>query len=148
MKTPKKTITTYKLFRMKGNELYPLFIDKQTPIPLGEWIEAKYIPTKGYAHRAGWHSGMLPIAEHLKKKDGTFAKNRVWAECEVPHDVNWQVFVEKSPSGDLGASVPVGGFYQFKRPFNQGGEWIISGAIKVNRILSWEEVDEIVGKSR
>lgn len=145
MVEPNNTIKTYKLFRLGSDgKLYPLFISKRTPTPIGVWLEARFLPTEGYAPRGGWHSGLLPIAEHLKKKDGTFSDNRVWAECEVPADVDWQKVVNRNKTKDLQNQIPEGGYYKFPRPFNQGGLWIISGAIKVNRILSWEEVDKII----
>ena len=48
-KPPQKTVTSYKLFRMKDGRLYPLFIDKNESTPVGEWAVAKFTPTKGHA---------------------------------------------------------------------------------------------------
>lgn len=105
----------YKLFRMrKDGTLGPLFIGARQRIRLGEWLEAEDIPTKGYAHRPGWHSGMLPHAPHLSER------GRVWCECEV------------------------GDFYKFVRPKHQGGYWFISKWIKVNRVLTNAEVSAIL----
>ena len=90
---PQKTITAYKLFRILKNrpsEIFPLFIDKNNPVPINKWIEAKFIPTKNYSKRPGWHVGRLPIAPHLMKKNGTLADNRVWAKVEISADVDWQ----------------------------------------------------------
>jgi hypothetical protein len=110
------TRTVYKLFRVrKDGSLGPLFIGARQRIPFGEWLEAEDIPTKGFAHRPGWHCGARPEAQHLTEK------GRVWAECEIPE----------------------GGYYPFKRPANQGGEWLIADAIKVNRILSSEDVEQL-----
>ena len=37
----------YKLLRKKKDDkLYPLFINKTNPTPIGEWMEAKCYPTK------------------------------------------------------------------------------------------------------
>ena len=107
---------TYKLFkRRKDGSIGPLFICQRLRIPLNEWLQAEDHPTKGYARRPGWHSGLSPIAPHLSEK------NRVWAECEV-EDGRW---------------------YPFPRPSHQGATWIISESLKVLRLLSSEEVEAI-----
>jgi hypothetical protein len=44
----------YKLIRkMKDGSYSPLFINKKSRIPVGEWLEAEYHPTKGFAERQG-----------------------------------------------------------------------------------------------
>jgi hypothetical protein len=114
---PPMKITTYKLFRLrKDGTLGPLFIGRRQKIRPGEWLEAEDIPTKGYAHRPGWHSGLRPSAPHLTEK------GRVWCECEAKDN------------------------YVFKRPKSQGGEWIISKWLKVNKILSSDELTETRGR--
>lgn len=113
------TIVVYKLFRQrKDGSLGPLFIGARQRIELGVVLSAEDIPTKGYAHRPGWHSGWEPYAPHLSEK------GRVWAQCEIPSDADW---------------------YEFKRPQNQGGAWIISTAIIVKRILTRSEVLNLRG---
>lgn len=62
--------TGYKLFECKEGVLYPLFIDKREPVPIGIWLEAKAIPTKGFAPRPGWHIGEIPDAPWLKCREG------------------------------------------------------------------------------
>ena len=127
------TKTVYKLFRLrKDGSLGPLFIGAKQRINLGEWMEAQDIPTQGYARRPGWHSGELPYAPHLSEK------GRVWCECEVFDIVRYSRAMRE---------VPRYGWYPFKRPSNQGGEWIISGNLKVNRILSQSEVDSILSNA-
>lgn len=37
---PKKTIKAYKAFRLVDGQLYPMFVDADKPLPVGEWIEA------------------------------------------------------------------------------------------------------------
>jgi hypothetical protein len=102
----------YKLFRLrKDGTLGPLFIGARQRIPLQVWLEAEDIPTKGYAHRPGWHCGAAPIAPHLKEKD-----SRVWCEVEIRD------------------------FYPFPRPQHQGSTWLISKWMKVNKILSRDGV--------
>jgi hypothetical protein len=142
---PTKTATCYKLFRQRDGKLYPLFIGNKVETPVGKWVEAKFIPTPGFDKRPGWHVGILPMANHLKRHStGWYAEDRVWAEVEVPADVDWQSKADQSPTKDLKNEVPVGGSYRFKRPKNQGGEWWIAGALKVNRVLSWDEVKAIL----
>lgn len=107
----------YKLFRQrKDGSLGPLFIGARQRIPLGEWLPAEDIPTKGFAHRPGWHCGELPHAPHLSES------NRVWAVCEIPDSE----------------------FYRFSRPANQGGEWLIAERIIVHHTLNSRQVSEIL----
>ena len=107
----------YKLFRLRQNgTLGSLFIGCRQQILLGQWLEAEDIPTKGYAHRPGWHSGVTPKADHLTEH------GRVWCEVEVCD------------------------FYAFKRPKHQGGKWLISQWLKVNKILSVGELSKIRSK--
>jgi hypothetical protein len=111
-----KTIKAYKLFRQrKDGSLGPLFINQKLKITPNVWLPAEDHPTKGFARRPGWHAGLTPEAPHLKEA------NRVWAECEIPADK----------------------FYEFPRPKHQGGTWVIAEAIKVNRVLTTEEVQSI-----
>ena len=104
----------YKLFRKrKDGTLGPLFINARQRVPVGEWLPAEDKPTKGYAHRPGWHSGVAPQADHLSERD------RVWCEVEIKD------------------------YYTFKRPAHQGGEWLISSWLRVVRELTTEEVLEL-----
>ena len=74
--------TAWKLFRLKKNgELTPLFIGKSKELPVGEWMEAEDIPTKGFAHRPGWHATLKPLAPHLK--EDAKGENRVWIEVVI-----------------------------------------------------------------
>lgn len=92
----------YKLFRVrKDGTLGPLFINMRQRIKLNVWYEAEDHPTKGYAHRPGWHCGAAPEAPHLSEKE------RTWFEVEV-----WS-------------------YYKFSRPKHQGGEWIIAEWMRV-----------------
>lgn len=141
---PQKTVKGYKLFRLKDGKLYPLFIGKRESVPIGEWIEAEEIPTKGYAVRPGWHAGHLPIAPHLRSRDGRIASDRVWAEVEMPDDIDWQSVANQTKTKDIRFSVPRSGHYRWKTSRLQGGSWLIGGAMKVNRVLSNDEVREIL----
>lgn len=95
-------IIGYKLFRVrKDGTLGPLFINARQRIPLGEWIPAGDHPTKGYAHRPGWHAGHQPVAPHLSEK------GRVWFKVLL-RDVT-----------------------EYDRPEHQGGKWFVAGSMKV-----------------
>ena len=143
---PTKSVTAYKLFEKKGDQLYPLFIGSKTPTPQGEWLKANFIPTKGYAERPGWHAGVLPIAPHLRTKAGKIAPSRVWAEVELPADKDYQAMAESSPTRDIRGHVPEGGFYRFKTNKMQGGAWMIGGALKIKRTLGDPEVASLLRK--
>ena len=74
-KTPKKTVKAYKLFRIEDNDksnLFPLFVDADTPVETGVWVKAKAgeinketgkVKSKlgDLAYRPGWHSGDLSL---------------------------------------------------------------------------------------
>jgi hypothetical protein len=117
------------------------------------------------AYRPGWHSGDSPMATHIgskaKKEDKkpTFrSDNHVWAEVEVGDDFNWQKVAteraEITKEGKINVStahitdqVPLRGFYRYKTNPNMTGNWIISGEMKVKRVLTEKEVEEINKKS-
>lgn len=141
-----KSIKAYKLFRTLKNKsgIYPLFIGSKNKTEIGQWITAKNIPTPGYAQRPGWHAGMLPIAPHLRSKEGFKLSNRVWAEVEISADINWQEIADASKTKDMRNAIPESGYYYFKTSKMQGGMWIIGGAIKVNKILTNSDIMEIL----
>lgn len=68
----------YKLLRRKKDGSFgPLFIGKSKSFKFNEWLEAEDIPTKGYAHRPGFHCTIEPKAPHLS------TKNRVWVKVQI-----------------------------------------------------------------
>lgn len=172
---PKKTVKAYKLFRTTKSQpgkIFPLFVHANKSVPIGQWIDAEMgeLTDKGkvksklgpLAFRPGWHSGNVPVATHIGGRSHKSPKlppdyrpdEHVWAEVEIPADVDWQkVALErarKSKSGKIVANtahitdqLPKGGHYSYKTNPNMTGEWLISGSMKVNRILSDEEVEEI-----
>ena len=83
-------MTVYKLLRIgKDNRLYPLFINRQSPTPFGEWLSAECFPTKGFAVRKGWHCTLRPKAPHLKMNlangaCGSDAKRRTAPNTSAP----------------------------------------------------------------
>jgi hypothetical protein len=117
------------------------------------------------AYRPGWHSGDIPIATHIgEKKNASDIKpsirpnNQVWAEVEVANDKDWQSEANKraelNKNGEVIArtahitdQVPEGGFYKYKTNSNMSGSWMISGEMKVVRILSDKEVIDINKKA-
>ena len=92
------------------------------------------------------------------KKPSIRPDNQVWAEIEVSDDVDWhteaQKRAERTKSGKINIrtahitdQVPHGGHYRYKTNSNMTGNWLISGEMKVNRILSDEEVEAINRKA-
>lgn len=138
----------YKLFEMDKNGLiYPLFIGKNNPVPVNEWLPAENIPTKGFAVRPGWHLGLVPDAPWLKGADGSYkgrwkTGKRVWALVEYNDEVNYQDEVDQLPKKCMQDRVPENGYYRFREVGNR--EWIITGCIKVVKILSEEERQNIL----
>ena len=92
----------YKLLRVRKNgSLGPLFINRKQVITPGDWMEAEFHPTKGYAERKGWHCTAKPIAPHLSKK------NRVWKRVEIRN------------------------YERVQRPESQGGLWYLAQEMRV-----------------
>lgn len=100
----------YKLFRVKEDKLFPLFINRNCETKLGEWLEASCYPTKGFAIREGWHCCITPSAPHLKQELANGEK-RVWVECDAEE------------------------CEIYKRPWSQGGSWVLAQKLKVIKIL-------------
>ena len=81
------------------------------------------------------------------------APNQVWAEVEMPDDVDWQTEANKRGVNKRGKmiareahitdQIPEDGFYRYKTNSNMTGNWLIGGSMKVTRILSDAEVKAI-----
>jgi hypothetical protein len=79
--------------------------------------------------------------------------NHIWAEVEMPNDVDWQSEATKRGYNDQGKLIasqahitdqlPKGGHYRYKTNSNMLGNWLIGGSMKVNRILHDKEVEQI-----
>ena len=142
--------TGYKLFEMRDdNKLFPLFIGKTKETPMNEWIMAEGIPTKGFAPRFGWHIGKdLPSAVHLMSYDGTYKSQRgkhfrrVWAEVQYCADVDYTEEALKIKKKCFTDKLPTNGFYLFKE--NNNAVWIIADRIRVTKILSENERQQIL----
>lgn len=111
------------------------------------------------AFRPGWHMGEIPYAEQFLKKS-TINGKRVWpsnlvfAECLYSNDVDYQeeaMSYGYSKNGKFRHSyaglpkIPKGGSYRYRtNPNPKTVPWIIAGAIKVNKVLSFDEVNDIL----
>lgn len=173
VKEPKSTVKAYKLFRVDERhpgKLFPLFVNANQPVEMNKWVNAEVGPQtdKGkvksklgpLAYRPGWHSGDLPVATHIGEGGAPPThrpRNHAWAEVEVPNDVDWQTEANKrgiNKQGKLIAreahitdQIPKGGHYRYKTNPNMTGNWLISGSMKVNKVLSHPEVERINKKA-
>lgn len=176
---PVSTVKAYKMFKKdKDGNLHPLFVkmgDKK-PLPIGEWTKAEageLNPKTGkvksslgdLAYRPGFHAGDTPSATHIggkvdpetglrvkgSMKPNIREDNQVWAEVEMPADVDWQsvadsraVLTKKGTpdpkTAHITDEVPFGGYYRYKTNPNMQGNWLISGQMKINRVLDDDEV--------
>ena len=112
------------------------------------------------AYRPGWHLGEIPYALQFGRinpetgKKELFPANFVWAEVEYANDVDYQ---QEAHDAGVNANgkyqhslaglpyVPVNGSYKYRtNPNPETDPWIITGAMKVKRILKPSEVDELV----
>ena len=170
---PKKTVVAYKLFKVKKShpgKLFPLFVDANKPAEMGVWLDADVgemnnqgkVKSKlgGLAFRPGWHAGDFPVATHIGKNTGLGTapafrnEDQVWAEVEMAADVDWQEEAnrraERNKKGEIVPrtahitdQIPEDGFYRYKTNPNMTGTWLIGGSMKINRILTDEEVYEL-----
>lgn len=112
------------------------------------------------AYRPGWHLGEIPYAKQFNRKNPEtgerelFPNNFVWAEVEYANDVDYQEEARKEGINANGKyqhslaglkHLPTDGSYRYRtNPDPTTDEWVITGAMKVNRILSRQEVDDMV----
>lgn len=144
---------TYKLFRVKGTKLYPLYVNATESIPIHKWIKSKpgelvdetHVKASGcggkLSLRSGYHSTQIPFTDWIGKKqeDGSLAQraDTVWCECEIKGNE-----VESKTKNGY-RIVPEDSYYFFKTNSKQERPWIISDWIRVVKILSNNEVAEI-----
>ena len=155
----------YKLFRYKDGKFFPLYVLANEEVPLGEWLEAKEgnRTQKGkvksklgeLAYRPGWHiCDGVPYVEHIYTKHNGrkyLKEGTVWCEVEYKTDHDYGDTAKENgwKNGKWAAVraqldyIPVGGFYKYKTSPQMFGEWVIAGEMKVNRIMSDEEVVEM-----
>lgn len=114
------------------------------------------------AYRPGWHLGVVPYAIQFNRKDAEgnktlFPKNFVFAEVEYAADVDYQEEARQegiNPSGKFQHSLaglkhlPTDGYYMYRtNPNPETDPWVITGAMKVNRILTRAEQADLVIKA-
>ena len=112
------------------------------------------------AFRPGWHLGETPLATQFDRtnpetgKRELFPENFVWAECEIAADKNYQeeaMSYGYTKSGKFQHSlaglpkIPVDGYYKYRtNPNPDTVPWLITGAMKVIRLLDDAEVNRIL----
>ena len=111
------------------------------------------------AFRPGWHLGTIPYASQFNRKDADgnmtlFPANFVWAEVEYAKDIDYQKEAKSygiSESGKFRHSyaglprIPENGSYLYRtNPNPKTDTWIITGAMKVNKLLTASQVDALV----
>ena len=143
---------TYKLFRTKNGKLYPLYVEADREMEVGKWLEAgtgqkvddTHVKARGcggkLSLRPGFHSTEIPFTDWIgeKQADGSLAqrKDTVWCECEVEGN-------QLEVTSRYGSRELLDGWYFFRTNSKQKDPWIISNKLKINRILSNEEVADI-----
>ena len=134
--------------------------------------QVKSIDIGNLSYRPGWHLGDVPRApqfDRKNKKTGEmeFPKDFVWAECDYAMDVDYQP--ESDAQGYMRTKVddqgnvswyksdkyqhslaglpklPKDGYYKYRtNPRPDTVPWVITGQMRVNRLLSDDEVNEIL----
>lgn len=115
------------------------------------------------AFRPGWHLGDLPRASQFDRvnpetgKKELFPENFVWAEVEYAKDIDYQEEAMSYGYTDKGKfrhayaglpRLPENGYYRYRtNPKPDTVPWVITGAMKVNRLLSDAEVNAILEKN-
>lgn len=111
------------------------------------------------AFRPGWHLGDIPLAKQFARKNpetgvkDLFPSDFVWAECEYAMDVDYQDEAMSYGYTDNGKfrhsyaglpKLPTDGYYRYRtNPNPDTVPWIITGAMRVKRILTDAETDAI-----
>ena len=161
---PKKIAYCYKLFEQHPDgTLHALFAGAKGATPIGEWQYAQGFPytdagVKGMnlRERYGWHlSAGLPSAPHLMSSKsferGYPHKNayghpknskRVWVRMAYDASTDFNTIADSTRAGDIFGLVPFGGYYAFKE--NNHSEWVISSAVKIDKILTEAERQQIL----
>lgn len=156
----------YKQFRIdKSGKLHPLFVYATDTIPVGEWLTAKAGPRTAtgkvksklgpLAYRPGWHLSEAPYAPHIGTKENGVIRymrpDTVWAMCEVndANDYTFEAHENGMRNGKFNAQkaclnhIPENGFYWFNTNPNAYGNWMITDRIRVLKVLTDDEVEQI-----
>jgi len=121
------------------------------------------------AARPGYHASQLPVATHIgpqdikvtkkeadkllkegitkeaikKRGDQLYVKRRaedhVYAEVEMPDDVDYQTHLKEIGKTDINDYVPVGGSYKYVDGQADSDKWVVGGSVKINKVLSKDE---------
>ena len=142
----------YKLFKIKNGKLFPLYVEADREMELGKWLKAQIGELADDTHvkaagcggrlslRPGFHSTTVPFTDWIGKKmpDGKLVQrsDSVWCECEIRGK-------EVTVGERNGSRQIIEGYYKFRTKSKQKDPWLISSEIKINRILSQDEVKAI-----
>ena len=108
---PRNEAEAFKLMEIDNDgNLFPLFINKKDPLPLGKWMEAGCHPTKGFAVRPGWHCCSKIDAPHLKLRPQN-GRRRIWAKVQIQS------------------------YRSEQRPESQGGVWYLAKRMRITGVL-------------
>ena len=114
------------------------------------------------AYHPGWHLGVIPYAIQFNRKDAEgnktlFPKNFVFAEVEYAADKDYQDEAHAEGINSNGKyqhslaglkHLPTDGYYMYRtNPNPETDPWVITGAMKVNRILTRAEQADLVSKA-
>ena len=143
----------YKLFQIKQGKLFPLYVEANREIEIGKWLKAgcgqlvddTHVKASGCGGtlrlRQGYHSTEVPFTDWIGKRteSGVLVQRNdtVWCECEVRGTK-----IECTEHNGF-KYIPKNSWYYFKTNSKQDKPWIISDQLKVNRILSNDEVAKI-----
>lgn len=134
--------------------------------------QVKATKNRTLAYRPGWHLGDVPRApqfDRLNKETGEyeFPKDFVWAECDYAMDVDYQPEADeqgymRTKVDDQGnittyksdkyqhslaglKKLPSQGYYKYRtNPNPDTVPWVITGQMKVNKLLDDFEVNKIL----
>lgn len=130
--------------------------------------QVKSIGSGTLSYRPGWHLGDIPRAsqfDRTNKETGEkeFPKDFVWAECDYVMDVDYQPESDEQGYMRMGKDgkpyrsdkyqhslaglpkLPKDGYYKYRtNPRPDTVPWVITGAIRVNKLLSDAEVNSIL----
>ena len=141
---------TYKLFRIKGGKLFPLYVEANRELPMGVWLNAgigemaddTHVKASGcggkLSLRPGFHSTIVPFTDWIGKRvNGKLVqrKDTVWCRCLVRGREH--VIKLRNGSREL-----VDGWYKFRTNSKQKDPWIISSEIMILEILTRDQVAE------
>lgn len=160
----------YKLFRVSKSHkgcIFPLYVDADEPTPIGTWVSAKCGTQTAngkvksrlgeLCYRPAWHLSDYPLATHIGVK-GTSGRiemmkpDTVWCICEYSDQISYQAEADRNgfvngkfvPKCAYIKYVPTHGYYRYKTNPNMFGTWILAGEIKVVKVLTDEEVAQIL----